>query len=325
MQFPSLLSDKIKDYTPLSSYTYKISYNDRIRKPNTPENTTTLMKALSGYKKSIIGLCLTALSLSVFAEDTFRVCADPLHPPYSTKSQDGFENKIAELFAKQLNQKLEYYWFPQRIGFIRNTLKSQIDDTDQYKCDVVMGLPVGFDFAKTTKPYYHSTYVMLIAKGRGWDDIVNPSQLSNLSLQREESLKIAMFDRGPGTTWLHKNGLLDQGIPYQTMTGDDKNNAAMQIDKDLKARKIDIVILWGPMAGYVVSQSPKDTYNIIPMQSTPAMKFDFSIAMGVRYGDNKRKQIIEQLIDKNKDKIHSIISEYNIPLLPIPEQKTTKE
>jgi len=283
------------------------------------------MTSLSSFKKSIISLCLVSLSFTATAEEKFRVCADPLHPPYSSKNSDGFENKIAALFAKELNQELEYYWFPQRIGFIRNTLKSQIDDTEQYKCDVVMGLPVGFDFAKTTKPYYHSTYALVIAKGRGWDDISKPSQLSNLSLQREESLKIAMFDRGPGTTWLQKNGLLDQGIPYQTMTGDDKNNVAMQIEKDLKAGKIDMVILWGPMAGYVASQSPENSYNIIPMQSTPGMKFDFSMAMGIRYGDNKRKKMLETLIDKNKEKIQSIISEYNIPLLPIPKKVIRKD
>ncbi len=283
------------------------------------------MKDTSCLKKILISIFLTTLSFSASAEEKFRVCADPLNPPYSTKSEDGFENKIAKLFAKQLNQEIEYYWFPQRIGFIRNTLKSQIGDTEQYKCDVVMGLPVGFDFAKTTKPYYHSTYTLIIAKGRGWDDITQPSQLSNLSLQREESLKIAMFDRGPGTTWLQKSGLLDQGIPYQTMTGDDENNVAMQIEKDLKAGKIDMVILWGPMAGYVISQSPKDTYNIIPMNSTAGMKFDFSIAMGIRYGDNKRKQVLEKLIDNNMDRIQSIISEYNIPLLPIPEQKIKEE
>ncbi|MCK5188781.1 MAG: quinoprotein dehydrogenase-associated putative ABC transporter substrate-binding protein [Methylococcales bacterium] len=278
------------------------------------------MKALSSHKKILIGLSLATLMFSAYAEDKFRVCADPLHPPYSTKAKDGFENKIAELFAKELNQELEYYWFPQRIGFIRNTLKSQIDDTDQYKCDVVMGLPVGFDFAKTTKPYYHSTYVLIIAKGRGWDDITQASQLADLSLQREESLKIAMFDRGPGTAWLQKNGLLDQGIPYQTMTGDDENNVAMQIEKDLKAGIIDMVILWGPMAGYVTSQSPKGTYNIIPMQSTPGMKFDFSMAMGVRYGDNQRKSMLEGLIDKKQNQIQAILSEYNIPLLPIPKK-----
>jgi ABC-type amino acid transport substrate-binding protein len=188
-----------------------------------------------------------------------------------------------------------------------------------------MGLPVGFDFAKTTKPYYHSSYVLLIAKGRGWDDINQASQLSSLSLQREEALKIAMFDRGPGTTWLQKQGLLDQGIPYQTMTGDNENNIAMQIEKDLKSAKIDMVILWGPMAGYVISQSPTDIYRVIPMQSTAAIKFDFSMAMGIRYGDNKRKAQLEALIDKNKDKIQSIISQYNIPLLPIPEQTIRKD
>lgn len=279
------------------------------------------MKSLSIFKKNIISLCLISLSFTATAEEKFRVCADPLHPPYSTKALDGYENKIAALFAKQLNQQLEYYWFPQRIGFIRNTLKSQIDNTEQYKCDVVMGLPVGFDFAKTTKPYYHSTYALIIAKGRGWDDISKPSQLSNLSLQREESLKIAMFDRGPGTTWLQKAGLLGQGIPYQTMTGDDKNNVAMQIEKDLKTGKIDMVILWGPMAGYVASQSPKGSYNIIPMTSSPGMKFDYSMAMGIRYGDNKRKAILENLIDSNKEKIQAILSQYNIPLLPIPNKK----
>lgn len=278
------------------------------------------MKPYSYSKILLLGIFLSSHPFLVQAEEKFKVCADPLHPPYSTKSMDGFENKIAKLFAKKLSQEIEFYWFPQRIGFIRNTLKSQIDDTDQYKCDVVMGLPVGFDFAKTTKPYYHSTYTLLIAKGRGWDDITKPSQLGNLSLQREESLKIAMFDRGPGTAWLQKNGLLDQGIPYQTMTGDDKNNVAMKIEKDLKAGKIDMVILWGPMAGYVISQSPKETYTAIPMESSPGMKFDFSMAMGIRYGDDKRKEMLEKLIDENFSQIQTILSEYNIPLLPIPKQ-----
>ncbi|MEO1879990.1 MAG: quinoprotein dehydrogenase-associated putative ABC transporter substrate-binding protein [Methylococcales bacterium] len=283
------------------------------------------MKLLSRYNKFVFALFLSTLCSFSYATEKFRVCADPLHPPYSSKAQDGFENKIAELFAKELNQELEYYWFPQRIGFIRNTLKAQIADSQQYKCDVVMGLPLGFDFAKTTKPYYHSTYVLLIAKGRGWDDITRVSQLSNLSLQREESLKIAMFDRGPGTTWLQQQGLLDQGIPYQTMTGDAENNVAMKIEKDLKSAKIDMVILWGPMAGYVISQSPNDSYHMIAMPSTTGTKFDFSMSMGIRYGDNKRKLQLEQLIDKNRVKIQSILAEYNVPLLAIPEQKPRKE
>ncbi len=282
------------------------------------------MKILNKTIQALI--CLTLISAPGFssAKEKFKVCADPLHPPYSTRDQQGYENKIAQLFADQLGMELEYYWFPQRIGFIRNTLKSEIDNSDQFKCDVVMGVPTGFDFAKTTKPYFHSTYALIIAKDRGWDDINNPKQLANLSLQRQESLKIAMFDRGPGTAWLQKYGLLDQGIPYQTMTGDDENNVAMQIEKDLQRKKIDMVIIWGPMAGYIISKNPEQ-YRSIPLKSSPGLKFDFSMSMAVRYGDNVRKELLEGLIDKNKTKIIDIIRSYHIPILPIPEQRRRKD
>ncbi len=274
--------------------------------------------------KMLAGLCLAAVLVPAVAEEKFKVCADPLNPPYSTKNKDGFENKIAELFAKELGQKVEYTWFSQRIGFIRNTLtapKNEWDaDSKEYKCDIVMGVPAGYNLTLTTAPYYQSTYVLLIAKGRGWDDIKDAAQLTGLPLQRQEALKIAMFDRGPGTTWLQKNGLLDQGIPYQSMSGDSENNTAMQIDKDIKAKKIDMVILWGPMAAFVTSQSPKNSYAMIPMKSTPGIKFDFAMAMGVRNGDKARKAVLDKLIATKADKIQGIIASYHIPLLPITKE-----
>ncbi|MEI6144801.1 MAG: quinoprotein dehydrogenase-associated putative ABC transporter substrate-binding protein [Methylococcales bacterium] len=275
-------------------------------------------------KKILLGLSLAIFFTPTYAEDTFKVCADPLNPPYSTKNKDGFENKIAELFAKELGQKLEYTWFAQRIGFIRNTLTAPVNerdvDSDQFKCDIVMGVPEGYDLALTTESYYKSSYVLLIAKGRGWDDIKEAEQLSQLPLQRQEALKIAMFDRGPGTTWLQQNGLLDQGIPYQSMSGDGENNTAMEMARDFKAKKIDMVILWGPMAAYVMSQSPKNSYNLITMKSTPAIKFDFAMAMGVRKGDKARKAQLDKLIANQADKIQSIIGSYNIPLLPLTQK-----
>ena len=264
-------------------------------------------------------LLATVTSIS-YAQEKFKVCADPLNPPYSTKKKDGFENKIAELLAKELKQAVEYTWLPQRIGFIRNTLMASVNESDvdskDFKCDVVMGLPTGYDLTETTIPYYRSTYVLLIAKGRGWDDItLDAAQLTNVSLERQEKLKIAMFDQGPGTTWLQKSGLLDYGIPYQTMSGDGENNTAMQITKDLKGKKIDMVILWGPMAGYVISQSPKNSYTVIPMKSTPGMQFDFPMSIGVRKTDKERKAVLDTLIVKKAKEIKAIIAGYNIPLL----------
>jgi quinoprotein dehydrogenase-associated probable ABC transporter substrate-binding protein len=283
-----------------------------------------ILMILAQHKKLLAILALATFSFTASAVEKFKVCADPLNPPYSTKNKDGFENKIAELFAKELGQTVEYMWFPQRIGFIRNTLTAPLKDSDvdsnEFKCDVIMGVPAGYDLALTTEPYYLSTYVLLIAKGRGWDNITDADQLTKLPLQKQESLKIAMFDRGPGTTWMQKNGLLDVGIPYQSMSGDDENNVAMQIEKDLKAGKIDMVILWGPMAGYVVTQSPKNSYAMIPMQSSPDMKFEFAMAMGVRKGDTARKDALNKLITAKANKIQAIMADYQFPLLPIPKQ-----
>lgn len=282
------------------------------------------MKTFSTAAKLLMMATLTS-PVMVAAKDKFKVCADPLHPPYSTKEQTGYENKIAALFAEQSGQELEFTWFPERMGFIRNTLKAENESGQGFKCDVVMGVPVGSELTDTTKPYFHSTYVLLVAKGRGWDDISNPSQLANLPPQKQEKLKIAMFDRGPGTTWIQQNGLLEQGVPYQSMTGDNEHNIAMQIDNDLRKGTIDMVILWGPMAAYVQSQSPKNSYIALPMQSSPDTQFDFSIAMGVRQGDGARKQQLNELIDKNRDKIQTIITGYGIPSLPIPEKPTPKD
>jgi quinoprotein dehydrogenase-associated probable ABC transporter substrate-binding protein len=283
------------------------------------------MKMLPTASTLLMTATLAVSATSANAQDKFRVCADPINPPYSTKEQTGYENKIAALFAEQLGQDLEYTWLPERIGFIRNTLKAENENGEGFKCDLVMGVPAGYDLTDTSKPYFHSTYVLLIAKGRGWDEITDSAQLAALPLAKQEKLKIAMFDRGPGTEWLQKNGLLEQGIPYQSMTGDSEHNIAMQIEKDLRAKTIDMVILWGPMAGYVQSQAPKGSYIAIPMKSEPGMKFDFSIAMGLRQGDGKRKQTINELIDKNLDKIQAIIASYGIPQLPIPAETGKKD
>ncbi len=277
------------------------------------------MKKLS-TTHCLLTASLAAATLNTQAEEKFRVCADPINPPYSTQQLTGYENKIAALFAKQLGQEVEYTWLPERIGFIRNTLKAENDNGVGYKCDVVMGVPAGYELTETSKPYFHSTYVLLIAKGRGWDDIQDSSQLINLPLIKQEKLKIAMFDRGPGTAWLQKNGLLEQGVPYQSMTGDSEHNIAMQIDKDLRGGVIDMVILWGPMAAYVQSQAPGDSYKAILMTSSPDIRFDFSIAMGIRQGDETRKRQLNELIDKNMPEIHRIIGAYGIPLLPTPSQ-----
>ncbi len=140
----------------------------------------------------------TTLLLSVFATVTgerviaaeggaFRVCADPNYLPYSNRNGDGFENKLAKLLASELGVPVEYTWFPQRMGFIRNTLRAEHPTREGYLCDIVMGVPHGFELAITTKPYYRSTYALVIVKGRGLDDINSAQDLLNISDERKQA------------------------------------------------------------------------------------------------------------------------------------------
>lgn len=262
----------------------------------------------------LTGLLITYTSHLLANESAFKVCADPVNPPVSNKAGKGFENEIAKLFADKSNQLLEYTWFPQRIGFIRNTLKAFKPETEEYKCDVVMGVPTGYELTSTTKSYYRSTYVLIYPKNKGWDTIKSAEDVMKLDESTLQKLRIAMFDRGPGTTWIKNHGLIDQGVPYQTMTGDGTLNTSMLMDQEFAKDKIDMAILWGPTAAYVYSVSP-DKFVMIPMRSQAKLKFDFPMSMGVRRQDKQRLAELNQLIETNQEAITEILRSHNVPLV----------
>ena len=270
-------------------------------------------KAKTARLTYTMALLLAALSAPAGAK-AFKVCADPNNPPLSDQNGGGLENKIAGMFAAELGQKLEYTWFPQRLGFIRNTLKAQLPDSEEYKCDVVMGVPAGYELTATTQPYYRSTYALVYRKGKGLDEVKAPEDIDKLPADQKAKLRIAMFDGAPGTTWILNHGLVGQGIPYQTMTGDASTNTAQVLERDFKEDKIDMVITWGPIAGYLATKAPADLV-VIPLKSEKGLKFDFAMAMGVRVPDKARKQQLDELIQKNADKIQALVQEYKIPLV----------
>src|SRR5687768_14687896 len=85
---------------------------------------------------------------------TLRVCADPNNLPFSNARGDGFENRLARLLGDALDARVQYEWWTQRRGFVRNTLNAGL-------CDAVMGVPTSFDLVLRTSPYYRSTYVFV--------------------------------------------------------------------------------------------------------------------------------------------------------------------
>jgi quinoprotein dehydrogenase-associated probable ABC transporter substrate-binding protein len=248
-------------------------------------------------------------------DKVLRVCQDPNNLPFSNRAQAGFENRIAALFAKELGWKLEQTWFPQRIGFIRNTLRAKVDNTDRYKCDLVTGVPAGFDMAATTHPYYHSSYALVYVKAKGLDGVHGLDDLTALKPEQRGRLRFGAFTASPVTEWLVQNKLMEQVDWYQSQTGDAEQYPGQIVERDLASGKIDVAFVWGPIAGYFARKSPSAAIVAVPLASRPGMKLDFEIAMATRHADKEFRQRIDQLIDANRNKISAILDEYGVPQL----------
>ncbi|RME34569.1 MAG: quinoprotein dehydrogenase-associated putative ABC transporter substrate-binding protein [Gammaproteobacteria bacterium] len=276
----------------------------------------------STFLAALLLAALTAVSGSRAAERTaFKVCADPYNLPMSNKKEEGYENKIARLFADDLGLPIEYTWFPQRIGFIRKTLRNNLDTPDgSYACDVVMGVVTGFELADTTKPYYRSTWAFAYVKGRGLDDIRSQEDLAHIDEERLQKIKVGVFDKSPTARWVIEHGLMEHMVPYQAQTGAFEAYVGEMVEKDLPAGKIDIAFIWGPIAGYFAKKVKEETGTeivVVPMHSESHMQFEYPISMAVRFGEKEWKRQIEELIDRHQEEINAILRDYGVPLLPI--------
>ena len=248
------------------------------------------------------------------ARQAFRVCQDPSNLPFSDTQGQGYENKIAELFARDLGLSLEYYSFPNRLAFIRNTLRYKLPGED-YRCDIVMGVPAGFDQVSATKPYYRSTYVLVFPKGAGLDGVKNSNDLLALPAKQLKALRIGIYDRSPASAWLARHDLVDQGVQYRMLNADPAQYPGEIIERDLAGGKIDAAIIWGPIGGYFAKRVRSPELQVVPMAGEPGIKFDYAMAMGVRYGEPQWKQQIEALIDKRRSEIEAILRDFGVPLL----------
>jgi quinoprotein dehydrogenase-associated probable ABC transporter substrate-binding protein len=265
-----------------------------------------------------LAVAISALPFAASADEedkVLRVCQDPNNLPFSNRNLQGFENKIAELLGQELGWTVDYTWYPQRMGFVRNTLRSKLPDSNKYKCDLIIGVPEGFELGATTRPYYRSTYAMAYVKGKGLDAVQKPEDLLELDPAKRKSLRLGVFARSPAVDWLLQNGMIDQIVSYQAQTGDENQYPGQIIENDLAQGKIDVAFAWGPIAAYYAGKSAAVPMAVIPFTSTSDIKFDFSIAMAVRHGDKAFRDKIDQLIASNPDKIRAVLVQYRVPLL----------
>lgn len=256
------------------------------------------------------------LSIELVDPKVLRVCADPRNMPFSDEKGEGFENKLAELFAQKLQKKLDYMYFPQATGFVRVTLGA-------HRCDVIMGYPQGDDLVQGTNPYYRTAYALISKPGSGLDDV------TTLEDPRLKSKHIGVVAGTPPATNMAIAGLMTNAKPYPLMIDTRVDSSAQSMIDDLNKGVIDAGVLWGPMAGYYAKKSDPPLHITTLVKETSGPKMVYRIGMGVRTADQNWKRQLNRLIKENQPAINKILLDYGVPLLdendkPIVAETATK-
>ncbi len=249
-----------------------------------------------------------ALPTAGTAAGTLRVCADPNNLPFSDAAGEGFENRLAELVARDLGQEVSYTWHAQRRGFIRETLNAGL-------CDVVMGVPQ-LDMLLTTRPYYRSTYVFVTRA----DSDLRFSSIEDDELRR---LKIGVHligDDGANTPPAHalgEQGIVDNLRGY-TIYGDYREEAPpSRLITAVADGEVDVAAVWGPLGGYFARRSAVPL-RVVPITDTAdflPLVFQYSISMGVRRDDTALRDRLDEVIMAERDTIHTLLESYGVPML----------
>jgi len=268
----------------------------------------TFRLALAGAALLPISLSAQTLRPNVEKPGVLRVCADPDNMPLSNQKGEGFEQKIAELIAKDWNSKVEYAWWPVRRGFFSRALNGRY-------CDVAMEAPAGMDMAGVTKPYFRSGYVFVTRKDSGLD-------IKSLADPRLKKLRIGVnllnsdAENTPPAMALSQYGVVGNLVGFTTFYSDSARPE--DIVNAVAKKDIDVAIVWGPIAGYFVKQAPAPL-AVVPLPARDSLSdfpFQYDIGLGVRRRDTELRDSLQSVLDRKAPEIRAILKQFGVPVFP---------
>lgn len=267
----------------------------------------------------ILAVCALGAFSALSMAAPLRVCSDPNNMPYSNEQQQGFENQLASLIASDLHLELTYFWFPQREAFFRKTLNSGM-------CDVVMGVPAGFDEASTTRAYYRSTYVFVTRRDRNL-------HISSLDDPRLRALRIGVHILGeqddslPPVHALVSRGIVRNLVGFSIFGNLNEKDPPADLLRAVADGKVDVAVAWGPLAGYFAQHSsvPLEITPIAGDPRHPDLPFHFDIGIGVRNGNAALKETLNSELDKLQPQIEQLLRSYGVPQTTLPTEQAHTE
>jgi mxaJ protein len=256
----------------------------------------TVLSAQCLVLSGLLVACLAPKHQALSTKHSLRVCSDPSNLPFSNANGQGFENKIAELIARDFDARLEYTWLPQRMGFVRNTL-------GRGACDVIIGVPSNYELAQPTVPYYRSTYVFVSRKA-GVTSLDDP-KLQSMRI----GVQIAAGDTPPVHALVSRHlGNNMRGYPVT-------DDGARKIIDGVARGDLDLAIVWGPEAGYFAKrqEAALALTPVSPQIDPPFLPFVFDISMGVRRGDTALREELDRELERRRPDIERILDSYGVP------------
>ena len=235
------------------------------------------------------------------------MCADPNNLPFSNSREEGFENHIARLLASEMERPLQYAWYAQRRGFIRNTLRAEL-------CDVIVGIPASVELVLPTRPYYRSTYVFVHRA----DAPFTIRSLNDSILRRVKVGVQFVGDDGANTPAVHalnKRGIVRNIVGFSIYGDYREPNPPARIVEAVAKGTVDVAIVWGPLAGYFAAKQavPLTIVPVSPQVDLPFLPFVFDIAMGVRRADTAFRQQLDDVLVRRRDSMDSILAAFHVP------------
>jgi mxaJ protein len=253
----------------------------------------------------VLPVALLVPSAQAAATPVLRVCADPNNLPFSDREARGFENEIAEMLAKSRGQRLQYTWWAQRRGAIRNTLKAG-------QCDVILGVPTSLELLATTKPYYTSTYVFVSREERNLE-------LRSFDDARLRTLRLGVqlvgddYANTPPVHALSARAIVDNVRGYSVLGDYGQAMPAASILQAVESGEIDVAIVWGPLAGYYAQRSQVKLRLVPTPPKDGQLPMTFAIGMGTRRSDRALLEQLNAFIARRQPAIDAVLARYGVP------------
>ncbi len=229
------------------------------------------------------------------------VCGDPNNLPFSNQAREGFENRIAQLMADELKRPLHYRWWPQTIGFVRNTLRLR-------QCDLIMGITSVNEMVQNTNPYYRSVYSLVYRSD------MQPG-ITSLTDPLLKTLRIGVVAGTPPATLLTQYGLMEQTRPYRRTVDTRHESPALELVGDVARGELDVALVWGPIAGFAATRETTPL-TVVPLPArVDQTPLAFNVSMGIRHREKQWKHQVNALLERLQPRINEVLADYGVPLL----------